>query len=218
MGPLTMLPLRLEPAMSESPHKLPAKPRPLTQRKALAVAGVVAIVLGVGVAGAGALAHLTWMTRLGGVLGATGVLWLICAWWRKPEIMRTAQRQFMREFFPAMAGYMVLLPASIVLLQHFAMPAALKTLVVLLPVLPMLLVLRAMLRLLRGLDELQQRIQLQAMGITCAVVGSGTFAIGFLQGAELIPVLPGQLLWVLPAMFAVWGVALGFISRSYRDE
>lgn len=219
MGRLfTPLPLRLEPAMPDSQKLPPAKPKPLTQRKALTVAGVAAILIGACVAGVGALGALSWMIRLGGVLAATGVLWMVCARLRKPEPMRTAQRQFMRDFFPAMAGYMILLPGSIVLVRQFAMSPALKALVVLLPVLPMLLVVRAMVRLLRGLDELQQRIQLQALGVTCAVVASVTFAIGFLQGADLLPVLSGQLVWVLPAMLGVWGVAVGLISRGYRDE
>ena len=104
------------------------------------------------------------------------------------------------------------------LLKHVPMPVSLKTVVVLLPVLPILLVLRAMTRLLRGLDELQQQIQLQAMGLTCAIVGAGAFALGLLQGAELVPVFRGQIMWVFPAMFAVWGMVVAIISHRYRDE
>ncbi|MEO7067206.1 MAG: hypothetical protein ABI114_09890 [Rhodanobacter sp.] len=204
--------------MSDSVQRPPVKPKPLTQRKALTIAGVVAILIGACVAAVGALVNLSWMLQLGGVLAFTGMIWMICAALRKPEPMRTVQRQFMRAFFPAMAAYLILLPASIVLLQHFTVPPLWKAVIVLLPVLPMLLVIRAMVRFLRGLDELQQRIQLQALGITCAVVGSATFALGFLQGADLVPASADQLLWVLPAMFGVWGVAVWFISRSFRDE
>ena len=86
----------------------------------------------------------------------------------------------------------------------------------LLPVLPVLLVVRAVARYMRGLDELQQRIQLQAVSITCAVVATGTFALGFLQGADLVPTVAGEMTWVLPAMFAVWGIVVGIISHRYR--
>lgn len=212
-------PLHLEPVMSDSANLPPGgKPKPLTQRKALTAAGVIAMLIGACVAAVGALGGLKWMLQLGGILAATGVLWLVCASFSKPEPMRSIQRRFMRAFFPAMAAYLIVLPASIVLLQRFAMAPPLKALVVLLPVLPLLLVVRAMVIQLRGLDELQQRIQLQAMGITCGVVGTVTFALGFLQGADLIAVHAGDLLWVLPGMFAVWGVSAAFISRGYRDE
>src|SRR3546814_4893933 len=126
--------------------------------------------------------------------------------------------RYIRELFPAMVGYMVLLPVSILLLKHVVMPVSFKVVVVLLPVLPILLVMRAMTRLLRGLDELQQRIQLQAMGMTCAIIGAGTFALGLLQGADLVPVFRDQIVWVLPATFSVWGMVVGIISYRYRDE
>lgn len=198
--------------VSKAPARLP------TQRKVLLVAGLVAILLGALAAAAGGLSGHAWLLRLGWVTVATGAAWLICARLCKPERLRAVQMRYVREFFPAMLGYMILLPISVLLLKHVAMPAALKAVVVLLPVLPILLVMRAMTRLLRGLDELQQRIQLQAMGMTCAIVGAGTFALGLLQGADLVPIFKDQIVWVLPATFAVWAVVVAVISRRYRDE
>ncbi|HEY8682403.1 MAG TPA: hypothetical protein VIM06_04470, partial [Rhodanobacter sp.] len=108
-------------------------------------------------------------------------------------------KRYLRDFIPAMAAYMIVLPISIVLLRQFAMPTAMKALVVLLPVLPMLLVVRAIMRHMQRLDELQQRIQIQAVGMTCALVGTATFALGFLQGAGLVRSFAGEMVWVLPA-------------------
>jgi hypothetical protein len=201
-----------DPLHAPSPAKLP------TQRKVLSIAGVITMLLGAVAAAVGGLSGQTWLLRLGWVFVGTGALWLACAWLRKPERMRPAQMRYVREFFPAMVGYVVLLPVSILLLKHMAMPVPVKVIVVLLPVLPILLVMRAMTRLLRGLDELQQQIQLQAMGLTCAIVGAATFALGLLQGAELVPVFRGQIVWVLPATFAVWGIVVGINSYRYRDE
>jgi hypothetical protein len=201
-------------------HPLPSPPatgKPPTQRRFLTVAGVVAVLAGAVLGGVGALAHIPWLLKLGLIAAAIGCLWLVCARFQRSEPMRAVHRRYLREFFPAMLAYVVVLPLSIVLLQRVALAPPLRALVVLLPVLPVLLVVRAVARYMRGLDELQQRIQLQAVSITCAVVATGTFALGFLQGANLVPTVAGEMTWVLPAMFAVWGIVVGIISHRYRE-
>lgn len=197
---------------SPSPSKLP------TQRKVLVVAAAIAALLGTLAIAAGLITGYQWLSRIGWIAIATGAIWIVCAWSRKPERLRGVQMRYIREFFPAMIGYMVLLPVSILLLQHVPMPVPLRAVVVLLPTLPMLLVIRAMTRLLRGLDELQQQIQLQAIGLTCAIIAAGSFALGLLQGADLVPVFRDQIVWILPATFAIWGIVVAIISRHYRDE
>lgn len=204
--------------MSDALHPSPPPAKLPTERKVLIVAALGAALLGAAAMAVGSFAGYPWLVRLGWIAMATGAIWVVCAWARKPERLRPVQMRYIREFFPAMGGYLVLLPVSILLLKHVPMPAALKVLVVLLPAFPILLVMRAMTRLLRGLDELQQQIQLQAMGLTCAIIGAGTFALGLLQGAELVPVFRDQIVWVLPATFAVWGVVVSAIARRYRDE
>jgi hypothetical protein len=207
-----------EASMSDALHPSPPPAKLPTQRKVLVVAAMITALLGAAALAVGSLAGHAWLVRLGWVAIATAAVWVACAWARKPERLRPVQVRYIREFFPAMAGYMVLLPISILLLKQVPMPVALKSVVVLLPALPILLVMRAMTRLLRGLDELQQQIQLQAMGLTCAIIGAGTFALGLLQGAELVPVFRDQIVWVLPATFAVWGVVVAVIAHRYRDE
>ena len=204
--------------MSDASHPSPPPAKLPTQRKVLIVAAVIAALLGAVAMVVGSLFGYAWLVRLGWASVATAAVWMICAWARKPERLRPAQMRYIREFFPAMGGYVILLPVSILLLKHVPMPVPLKVIVVLLPALPILLVMRAMTRLLRGLDELQQQIQLQAMGLTCAIIGAGTFALGLLQGAQLVPVFHDQIVWVLPATFAVWGLVVAVISHRYRDE
>ncbi len=126
-------------------------------------------------------------------------------------------RLYLREFIPAMVGYTLAVPISITLLLTVPMPWAAKLVVALLPVVPMLFVVRAILRNLQRLDELQQRIQTQAIGVASTLVGTLTFAVGFLQNARLLPSPPWLMLWVLPLMIGVWGVAVALISRRYRD-
>jgi hypothetical protein len=129
-----------------------------------------------------------------------------------------SSRRYLREFVPAMAGYVLSVPISITLLLRVELSPAVKVLVALLPVLPMLLVVWAILRNLQRLDELQQRIQTQAICVASTLVAMLTFALGFLQNAGLLPSPPWVMLWVLPVMIWVWGVATAVISRRYPGE
>lgn len=100
--------------------------------------------------------------------------------------------RYLREFIPAMGGYIIVLP-----------------------VLPMGPVMRATVRhMLR--QEMQQRIELQAVAVTCAVVGILTFSVGFLQNVKLLPSPPWLMLWVLPVMIGSYGVARALVTRRYR--
>ena len=83
----------------------------------------------------------------------------------------------------------------------------------LLPVVPTLFALREFMILLHIVDEVQRRIQLEAILIAAAVVGFGSFAWGFVEGAIDVPRI--SLIWVLPALAAVWGAALPFVRRRY---
>src|SRR3546814_8398979 len=99
------------------------------------MAWLIALLLGALAAAVGGFAGYAWLLRLGWVAAATGAVWLICSRLSKPERLRPVQMRFIRELFPAMVGYMVLLPVSILLLKHVAMPVSFKVVVVLLPVL-----------------------------------------------------------------------------------
>lgn len=130
--------------------------------------------------------------------------------------MNPLTTRYLREFVPAMLGYMIVLPISIVLLLRVDMPPALQGAVALLPVLPMLFVMRAILRHMLRQDEMQQRIELQAVAITCALIGIATFSVGFLQNVRLLPSPPWLMLWILPLMIGTYGVARALVTRRYR--
>jgi hypothetical protein len=130
--------------------------------------------------------------------------------------MNPLTTRYLREFIPAMLGYMIVLPISIVLLLRVDMPPALQGAAALLPVLPMLFVMRAILRHMLRQDEMQQRIELQAVAITCALIGIATFSVGFLQNVRLLPSPPWLMLWILPLMIGTYGVARALVTRRYR--
>jgi len=67
---------------------------------------------------------------------------------------------------------------------------------------------------LRHLDELQRRIQLEALAI--AFVGTGVLGAGygFLQSAGLPQIDWGAFIW--PAMVGLWAIGYVVASRRYR--
>ena len=196
--------------MNGNPRKL------MSNRRMLIVLGSLAVVLGIILSGAGAW-FASRSTVWGGVIVlATGAFWLVCACFTRDEPMRTAQRRYIREFFPAMGAYVLLLFASPALLRHVH-STALTVLIVLLPVVPIVFVVRAMVRLVLASDELERRLQLEAISIASMSVGLLSFAAAFLRDAGLLPI-HNPLMWVLPALFGAYGMANWWVRRRFRDE
>lgn len=69
-------------------------------------------------------------------------------------------------------------------------------------------------RSLRQLDELQQRIQLEALAFSFAGTGVLATGYGFLVSAGLPNIEWGVLVW--PTMVALWAVGLVIANRHYR--
>ena len=188
----------------------------MSNRRMLLILGTCAVVLGIILLGLDAWLGYRGMFWGGISALATGALWLVCARFTREEPMRAAQRRYVREFLPAMAAYALLLFVSLELLKYVhAVP--LRVVIVLLPVLPIVFVVRAMVRLVLASDELERRLQLEAISIASMSVGLLSFAAAFLQGAGLLPIVNG-LMWVLPALFAAYGVANWWVRRRFRGE
>ncbi|KAF1686844.1 hypothetical protein B1992_05470 [Pseudoxanthomonas broegbernensis] len=140
--------------------------------------------------------------------------------WRRPDDCDMAtpalRRRYSREMFVAMAAYAAVLVLSVWLLKRIEAPA-LRAPVALLPVPPIALVLRAMVRYIRDADEMQQRIQLEAVSIATACVSLAYMAGGFLQAARVID-LPADaaMIWVFPLTCLAYGLAKLAVVRRYR--
>ena len=126
--------------------------------------------------------------------------------------MNSAAKTYVRQFIPAMIVYSLAVIGSGLFIrgEHLW---AFKLFFALLPVVPMLFALRAYLRYVNAMDELQQRIQLNAVSFAAGATGFITFTYGFLEnvGAPLLS-------WVLifPLMIVVWGLAVAFYTRRYQ--
>ena len=126
------------------------------------------------------------------------------------------RRRYLREFIPAMVGYMVLLVVSMLLLKRVE-DHALRAVIALLPVAPIALTLRAIVRYIRDADELQRRIELEAVSLATALISLAYMAAGFLQLAKVIDIPSGvAMIWVFPLLCATYGLLKAVIARRYR--
>lgn len=141
--------------------------------------------------------------------------------WRMPDGCDAApavlRRRYTREMALAMGAYVVVLFFSAWLLKRADMAPPLRALVALLPVPPIAFALRAIVRYIRDVDEMQQRIELEAVSIATAFVSLVYMAGGFLQAARVID-LPASaaMIWMFPLICFSYGLAKAFIVGRYR--
>ncbi len=126
--------------------------------------------------------------------------------------MDASGKRYLRDFLGSMAAYTVMVPLSIWLLrghEHTAIGYA----IALLPIIPSAFALWAFMRYFRGLDELQRRIQLEAVAFsflgTCLI----TLTWAFQQNAGLPRF---DVSWVAPLLILLWGIGVGIAKRRYQ--
>lgn len=125
---------------------------------------------------------------------------------------RQITSRYMREFFLSTAAYILLIILS-TRITSAAPNAPWRGLVAVTPVVPTIFMVLAFVRYLNGIDELQQRIQLMAIGFSAGATGLLTFAYGFLETVGF-PHMP--LIWVFPMLIALWGLGTAYFSRKYQ--
>lgn len=155
------------------------------------------------------------LSLLGAALLLAGVLRL-CLGEASHSAPRALQRRYLREFLPAMAGYALGVFVSMWLLKRID-PPLLRALVALLPIPGIVLAMRAMVRYIRDTDEMQRRIELEAICIATLCVSLGYLAAAFLQSAKVIAVAAdAAMFWVFPLVCVAYGVAKVFVARRFR--
>ena len=126
--------------------------------------------------------------------------------------MHQASRRYAREFIIAMITYGIVIIISRLTLNSLE-DSPWRFAIALLPFIPVLFLITGFVRYLSGIDELQQRIQLQAIGFAAGTTGLLTFAYGFL---ELEGFLSLSTFLIFPLMILLWGVGLAYFSRRYE--
>jgi len=132
------------------------------------------------------------------------------------DVTPALRRRYLREFMPAIFGYVVAVFLSVWLLKRVDAPL-LRALIALLPVPAIALAMRAIVRRIRDADELQRRIEVEAVSIAAAFVSLGYLAAGCLQRAGVIDVPSSEaMIWVFPLVCVTFGVSKVVLSRRYR--
>jgi hypothetical protein len=122
-------------------------------------------------------------------------------------------KRYYREFGIAMTVYVITVIASVTILTKFEFPQAINALIALTPLIPTAFVIIAIMRGLRDSDELQQKVQFNAIMFSAITTGMITFGYGFLEGIGF-PKFPT--IWILPMMFGLWGLSLGYFWKKYQ--
>ena len=152
-------------------------------------------------------------------MGAGCLFGAAFAWFRPDDCDAATpalRRRYLREFLPPMAGYVIALFVSIWLLKRIDEPV-LRGLAALLPVPPIALALRAIARYIRDADELQQRIELEAVSFATAFISLLYLTGGFLQSAKVIDVPSNvAMIWVFPLVCLSYGLAKAVVARRYH--
>jgi len=124
-----------------------------------------------------------------------------------------AIRRYVAELGSGLLAYGAALAVSNAILMQVHVHGVVRQAIALLPMLPALLVCWAILRQLRRLDELQRRLQFEALSMSFAATALLTFSYGFLEGVGY-PRLSMFVVW--PTMCAFWIIGVGIGSWRYR--
>ena len=112
----------------------------------------------------------------------------------------------------ALLVYAVILAVSVPLTSVFA-EAVWRFPVAVTPMAPFVYAIASYVRYLRMVDELQQRIQLEALAIAFGATAAFTFCYGFLEHVGL-PHINWWFVW--PVMGISWILASMYAERRYR--
>lgn len=128
--------------------------------------------------------------------------------------MDRSVKRYLAEFAIAMLSYGAVLIASIAVLNSAAAEGApWRAPVALAPMLPAAAVLVTVVRQLGRIDELQRRIQFEALAFAFGGTALATFGYGFLEQGADYPHLNWFFVW--PIMASLWIVGLWFARRRY---
>lgn len=126
--------------------------------------------------------------------------------------MDANNKRYLKQFGGSMAAYSVMVPVSIWMLRgHEHTP--LGYCIAFLPIIPSIFAMLGFMRMFRGLDELQRRIQLEAVAFSFLATCLITLTWAFQQNAGLPRF---DVSFVAPLLILLWGLGLGIAKRRYE--
>jgi|SRR5450432_471216 hypothetical protein len=126
---------------------------------------------------------------------------------------KSASKLYVKEFSLAMGAYVIVLLVSLTLINISPNAAWWRIPLALAPVVPALFALGAYMRFFSRIDELQRRIQSEALAFGFGSAGILSFSYGFLENIGF-PHL--SWIFVFPLMIAMWGIGAAIAARRYQ--
>ncbi|MBD4771818.1 hypothetical protein GUG18_16445 [Xanthomonas citri pv. citri] len=191
------------------------------KRKALLVFCVGLAFLGIGLLGLWQVLPLNnYLAGLSAGIGGSCMLLSVPMWLMRGSMRDSARpmlaQRYYREFGIPMVLYVLVMLFWRYLLGHVGSNWA-RVLIALLPAVLVVLVIRAVARYVRDSDEMQRRIELEAIAIAAGLVSGAYMTAGLLQAAELIDVpASAAMLWVFPLLCAIYGITKSIHARRFE--
>ncbi|KHS07870.1 membrane protein [Xanthomonas phaseoli pv. phaseoli] len=191
------------------------------KRKALLVFCVGLVFLGIGLLGLWQVLPLNnYLAGLSAGIGGSCMLLSVPMWLMRGSMRDSARpmlaQRYYREFGIPMVLYVLVMLFWRYLLGQVGSNWA-RVLIALLPAVLVVLVIRAVARYVRDSDEMQRRIELEAIAIAAGLVSGAYMTAGFLQAAELIDVpASAAMLWVFPLLCAIYGITKSIHARRFE--
>jgi hypothetical protein len=126
--------------------------------------------------------------------------------------MNSNEKTYVLQTGGTITRYVLVLVVSVQLMRGLG-ESPWKILAALLPIIPIAMGLVTFLHFFKKMDELQKRIQLDALAFSFGATGLLTFTYGLLQNAGLPQI---SFIAVFPIMLALWG--LGYFIAALRYQ
>lgn len=123
-------------------------------------------------------------------------------------------RRYLLEFGGALLAYAVVLVAVILLVNGTSSGSGWRVPLALLPMVPLVFALFAFVRYMGRIDELQRRIQFEALAFAFGGTALLTFGYGFLQSIAGYPQVNWFAVW--PVMAVLWLAGKARADRRYK--
>ena len=161
----------------------------------------------------------SWLGIGCGYLAGSLLFLLVPRWWRQhcdEMYAQPAGKRYIRALWPIMIFYSLSLFGSIWVIKRGIASVPLRAVIAVLPALAIVLLMRAGLRYLREIDELQRRIETEAIGAASLLVSVLYFAGGLLEKAKVLHFdAAAAMIWVFPLLMLFYGGAKYIFTRRY---
>ena len=122
-----------------------------------------------------------------------------------------AKRRYTIRFWIAMAVYIITIFPISNAVSHAG--GTTKIVLALTPLIPIIAVLLSVIDMLRGIDELERQIHIEALAVAAGVTALLALTYGFLEIAGL----PRPSAWFTwGAVMVAWGIVTPLVSRKYK--